>query len=244
MYKGIARGVAFIVSCFGLLMFIPGAAVADPPPPDSTYCPPVHCMQIDTVMVTDCATRRATVWFSALNWYASTPDNGVDEIHVRVFRGTSPPDPAYPASKGIIEAAFAPPGWTVQSVTPDSVVFTTTTAPIPEVDMCNPPGGCAPLACNNIQSGFGIGIKWHVSLVSPAFRANWHMLSNGVDNGDIMNYGALRWRWDGCGNISERYSNVAYPISVPMLSAVHFQLLALLLVAIGGVFAWRRFTAA
>lgn len=215
--------------------------LADPPPPDSTVCPPVQCMRVDSVVVTDCGTRQATVWFTTYNWYATNPDNGVDEIHITNVRVTS----GFPGSQATILSATAPPGWTVQTVTSDSVVFTTATSPISEVDMCNPPGGCAPFSCGNAQGQFGIEIKMLTLTGTPSFRANWRHFSGGVDNGDVMNFGSLRWRWDACGVLSEFYSNVPYPsVPVPMLSAARFQMLALLLVAIGGVFAWKRFTAA
>ena len=234
-------GIAIAIVCSALVVLAPGLALADPPPPDTTACPPVQCMRIDTVTVTNCGARQAIVWFTTLNWFATTADNGVNEIHITNVRATS----GFPPSQGTIVSAVAPPGWTVQSVSADSVVFVTNTSPIPEVDMCNPPGGCAPFSCGNAQGGFGIEIQMLTLTGTPSMRANWKHLSNGVDNGDVMNFGSLRWQWDACGSISEFYSNVNYPVvPVPLLSAVHFQILALLLAAAGGLFVYRRFTGA
>ncbi len=198
-----------------------GGAMADPPPPDSSVCPPVQCFMIDSVLVCTPAGDK-TLSFTTLNWYATTPDAGVDELRITALSGNTMS----------IVSATAPPGWTVSLVTATEVRYVTTTAPIPEVDMCN--NNCAPLNCGNIASGFQIAItNW---APGESFRANWQHLSGGVDNGDVMNFGAMRWVADStvCTTITELYSNVPYGASVPALDTWALIALVGMICAFGG----------
>ncbi len=212
-----------LVPATGLISYLcaAGVALADPPTPDdaATICPTVQCMRVNNVG--DNLDGTFDVEFETFNWFNTTPDGGVNRV--LLFTGNL-------VSKlcggGTIQVdvlgATAPAGWTVVQADAEKVEFQTTSTAfeIPDLDLCDSSvlGGClngggpGVSTCGNEQGGFIITLRPSIPTGNLcSWTANWrHLDEFGVDNGDVMNFGAMSWTF---GSISEDYSNTAYPPS-------------------------------
>jgi len=200
-------------------------ALADPPvpPADPTICPTVQCMRVTNF--TDNFDGTFDIEFETFNWFNTTPDAGVNTL---LFFTGNLNSKACADGSGIfptqveVVGATAPAGWTVASASTDEVRFETTSTAfeIPELDLCDSSvvGGCINgggpgiSTCGNDQGGFVLTLRPGIPVGDIcSWTGNWRQLDEfGLDNGDIMNFGAVSWTF---GSIVETYSNNGYPPS-------------------------------
>lgn len=192
---------------------------ADPPVPSpaNTTCPTVQCMRVTGI--TDNFDGSFSVQFETFNWFDTTADTGVNRI---LFFTNTLPSKTCPGGSPDIQVevlgALAPPGWTVVQADNQMVVFqaTSTAFEIAEIGLCDPLvlGGChTTLTCGNNLDGFVITLRPQVPTgLVCSWVGNWrHLDEFGVDNGDVMNFGAVSWTF---GSLVEDYSNTPYPPSL------------------------------
>lgn len=206
-------------STVGAIMVAASAVLADPPvpTPQNTLCPTVQCMRVTGI--TDNLDGTFAVQFETFNWFDTTPDDGVNRI--LFFTNTLPSKTCFGGSPDIqveVVSAMAPPGWTVAQADNQMVVFeaTSTTFEIPDIGLCDPLvlGGChLTQTCGNALDGFVITLRPQVPTgLICSWVANWrHLDEFGVDNQDVMNFGAVSWTF---GSLVEDYSNAEYPPSL------------------------------
>ncbi len=193
-----------------------------PPPPDPTICPTVQCMRVTDF--TDNLDGTFDVEFETFNWFNTNPDTGVNSV--LFFTGNFASKVCTGSSVSLAQVdvigATAPAGWTVVQADNNIVQFATTSTAfeIPELDLCDASviGGCINgggpgiSTCGNEQGGFVITLRPLISTGSIcSWTTNWrHLDEFGLDNGDVMNFGALSWTF---GSLIEDYSNNGYPPS-------------------------------
>jgi len=193
-----------------------GSVSADPPlpGPTGTVCSTVQCMRVTDVI--DVGGGAFDVEFETFNWFDTTTDGGV---HKMLFFTTNlVPKTCAGVTQVEVLGATAPSGWTVVRANNDVVEFEADSpaSAIPDVGLCDTTvtvDDCfATNTCGNDQGGFVLTLKPNIPTgFLCSWAANWrHLDENGVDNGDVMNFGSVSWTF---GSLLEDYSNTPLPPS-------------------------------
>jgi len=212
------NGLTAVICASSLFFALAASADPAPPGPGDTACPSVQCMRVTNI--TDNLDTTYDVRFETFNWFNTTNDGGVNRIlfftgnlKSKICNGMLNVD-----TQVEVLGASAPPGWSVVQADTAKVEFAanSTTFEIPDLGLCDPTvvlDGCfGTNTCGNGLDGFVITLRPDVPLGDVcSWTANWrHLDENGLDNGDVMNFGSVSWTF---GSINEAYSNTEYPPS-------------------------------